>query len=453
MNKIIFKLGWPGALIILMGSLSLGIYAIVNQSFVEKETQKTIVVAEEEISKSISEEQKDDTNLNKDNQSDKKKISNGEEIKVDNSSDDVSKNNVAETKDSTKKSQIEQIDAENIQVNNDSILEKEKEKESNKKNKQQTLSQNQDNSEDKTLTINKETIKEVDKEETKVDILRVDESGITIIAGSGDPSTTVEAKINNQTIGKSEVNKDGEFVITGEVSSSDQPQELQIITKEEKEEKEEKTKKIVSKEPLENEEDWVYETKSFIILPGLIKNNNENEMQKERLDDVRIFEVQQTDILLKEEFKNINVEQLTLDRIKYSENGTAILYGRARTDMNVMVYLNNEFKMKTIPGKDGSWDVDLGIIPPGIYKLRIDETTINGDVKFRIETPFKQETKELLDKMFTKAITVQPGNSLWRIARRIYGKGIMYLDIYNKNSHLIKDPDLIYPGQIFSLLD
>ena len=450
MNKIIFKLGWPGALIILMGSLSLGIYAIVNQSFVEKETQKTIVVAEEEISKSISEEQKDDTNLNKDNQSDKKKISNGEEIKVDNSSDDVSKNNVAETKDSTNKSQIEQIDAENIQVNNDSILEKENEKESNKKNKQQTLSQNQDNSEDKTLTINKETIKEEDKEETKVDILRVDESGITIIAGSGDPSTTVEAKINNQTIGKSEVNKDGEFVITGEVSSSDQPQELKIITIEEKEEK---TKKIVSKEPLENEEDWVYETKSFIILPGLIKNNNENEMQKERLDDVQIFEVQQTDILLKEEFKNINVEQLTLDRIKYSENGTAILYGRARTDMNVMVYLNNEFKMKTIPGKDGSWDVDLGIISPGIYKLRIDETTINGDVKFRIETPFKQETKELLDKMFTKAITVQPGNSLWRIARRIYGKGIMYLDIYNKNSHLIKDPDLIYPGQIFSLLD
>ena len=450
MNKIIFKLGWPGALIILIGSLSLGIYAIVNQSFVEKETQKTIVAAEGEISKSISEEQKIDNNLNKDNQPDKKKISNNDEIKVENSSDDVSKNNVAETKDSTKKIQIEQIDTENIQVNNDSILEKENEKESNKKNKQQTLSQNQDNSEDKTLTINKETINEVDKEETKVDILRVDESGITIIAGSADPSTTVEAKINNQTIGKSQVNKDGEFVITGEVSSSDQPQELKIITKEEKEEK---TKKIVSKEPVENEEDWVYETKSFIILPGLIKNNNENEMQKERLDDVRIFEVQQTDILLKEEFKNINVEQLTLDRIKYSENGTAILYGRARTDMNVMVYLNNEFKMKTIPGKDGSWDVDLGIISPGIYKLRIDETTIKGDVKFRIETPFKQETKELLDKMFTKAITVQPGNSLWRIARRIYGKGIMYLDIYNKNSHLIKDPDLIYPGQIFSLLD
>ena len=103
MNKIIFKLGWPGALIILIGSLSLGIYAIVNQSFVEKETQKTIVTADEEISKSISEEQKVDTNLNKDNQPDKKKISNVEEKKVENFSDDVSKNKVAETKDSTKK--------------------------------------------------------------------------------------------------------------------------------------------------------------------------------------------------------------------------------------------------------------------------------------------------------------------------------------------------------------
>ena len=99
MNKIIFKLGWPGALIILIGSLSLGIYAIVNQSFVEKEIQKTIVAADEEISKSISEEQKVDNNSNKDNQPDTKKSSNGEEIKVENSFDEVSKNNVADTKD------------------------------------------------------------------------------------------------------------------------------------------------------------------------------------------------------------------------------------------------------------------------------------------------------------------------------------------------------------------
>ena len=44
-----------------------------------------------------------------------------------------------------------------------------------------------------------------------------------------------------------------------------------------------------------------------------------------------------------------------------------------------------------------------------------------------------------------------PGNSLWRIARQVYGKGIQYVEIFEENKSLIKDPDLIYPGQIFNL--
>jgi nucleoid-associated protein YgaU len=44
---------------------------------------------------------------------------------------------------------------------------------------------------------------------------------------------------------------------------------------------------------------------------------------------------------------------------------------------------------------------------------------------------------------------VQPGNSLWRISRRLYGKGIRNSVIYQANKDQIRDPDLIYPGQIF----
>ncbi len=46
---------------------------------------------------------------------------------------------------------------------------------------------------------------------------------------------------------------------------------------------------------------------------------------------------------------------------------------------------------------------------------------------------------------------MQPGNSLWRIARRTYGQGIMYTVIYQANGQQIFDPDLIYPGQVFVL--
>ena len=38
---------------------------------------------------------------------------------------------------------------------------------------------------------------------------------------------------------------------------------------------------------------------------------------------------------------------------------------------------------------------------------------------------------------------------LWRIAEQYYGAGIRYSVIYGANSKLIRDPDLIYPGQVF----
>lgn len=49
------------------------------------------------------------------------------------------------------------------------------------------------------------------------------------------------------------------------------------------------------------------------------------------------------------------------------------------------------------------------------------------------------------------SITVQPGYSLWKIARDTYGDGILYVQVYEANKDQIGDPDLIYPGQVFEL--
>lgn len=43
------------------------------------------------------------------------------------------------------------------------------------------------------------------------------------------------------------------------------------------------------------------------------------------------------------------------------------------------------------------------------------------------------------------------GDSLWQISRRTYGKGDRYTVIYDANQEQIRNPDLIYPGQIFVL--
>ncbi len=48
-------------------------------------------------------------------------------------------------------------------------------------------------------------------------------------------------------------------------------------------------------------------------------------------------------------------------------------------------------------------------------------------------------------------VTVQPGFTLWGIAKRQLGDGILYVQVYEANKDKIKDPDLIYPGQVFSV--
>jgi murein DD-endopeptidase MepM/ murein hydrolase activator NlpD len=46
---------------------------------------------------------------------------------------------------------------------------------------------------------------------------------------------------------------------------------------------------------------------------------------------------------------------------------------------------------------------------------------------------------------------VQKGDSLWRIAARIYGRGSQWPKIFEVNKDQIKDPNLIQPGQIIRL--
>lgn len=48
-------------------------------------------------------------------------------------------------------------------------------------------------------------------------------------------------------------------------------------------------------------------------------------------------------------------------------------------------------------------------------------------------------------------VTVHPGESLWRLARAAYGRGMHYADLYLANRNQIHDPRLIYPGQTLSV--
>ncbi len=48
-------------------------------------------------------------------------------------------------------------------------------------------------------------------------------------------------------------------------------------------------------------------------------------------------------------------------------------------------------------------------------------------------------------------VTVQPGYTLWGIAKQRFGDGVLYVQVFEANKDKIRNPDLIYPGQVFTM--
>jgi len=90
------------------------------------------------------------------------------------------------------------------------------------------------------------------------------------------------------------------------------------------------------------------------------------------------------------------------------------------------------------------------VVPEGPHQLRVDQVAPDGKVVARVELPFRREQIPP-GELAAGRVVVQPGASLWRIATQTYGRGIRYTVIYQANHDQIRNPNLIYPGQVFTV--
>lgn len=142
---------------------------------------------------------------------------------------------------------------------------------------------------------------------------------------------------------------------------------------------------------------------------------------------------------------------VTVEAVDYGEGGDVRFSGRAAPGAPVRLYLDRTHLGDTRADEGGRWSFAPAAVPiePGrVAALRADQLAADGKVTARAEVPFQRADlppEGLRDGM----VVVQPGQSLWRIARATYGRGIRYTVIYQANRDQIRNPNRIYPGQVF----
>lgn len=142
---------------------------------------------------------------------------------------------------------------------------------------------------------------------------------------------------------------------------------------------------------------------------------------------------------------------LSVDTLDYDQSGQITIAGKSVPGAGLRVYLDDKLAGSTVGGANRLWQFTPNKpVAPGRHKLRIDQVKKGGKVVARVELPFVRAAN-LADLKPGQSVVIQPGNNLWRLARRTYGRGIQYTLIFEANRDQIRDPDLIYPGQVFSL--
>ncbi len=159
--------------------------------------------------------------------------------------------------------------------------------------------------------------------------------------------------------------------------------------------------------------------------------------------------------------------------VEAGEEGAFFASGTGPSGATVRLYLNEAFiaDVKTAP--DGTWilRVERGM-SPGHYEVRADLVEEGGKVAARAQAPFdypRQEASKAAAPVEPapatpaaqeppgpgvavvpeiQSVKVVRGDSLWRISQRVLGQGLRYTQIYEANSAQIRDPNRIFPGQV-----
>ena len=279
-------------------------------------------------------------------------------------------------------------------------------------------------------------------EAPQFDVVRVDRFGYTVIAGRSSPSCEVTIHDKNEVIGVVTADRRGEWVLlpaeplrpgdrqlslTADCGSAGLADSERLVI-------------VVVPAPGVDVAGRPVEGPADVLALSVPRSGN---------GATRVLQVPIAEGA--EPASGLVLPVVSLTAIDYGPDGKLSLSGEAEPGAALNVYLDNALVGSANTDQEGRWSVTPEApVAPGLYTLRADQLADTGKVEARVELPFLR-ADPLTDLPDDRFVVVQPGNSLWRLARRTYGVGIQYTVIFQANAEQIRDPDLIYPGQIFML--
>lgn len=192
----------------------------------------------------------------------------------------------------------------------------------------------------------------------------------------------------------------------------------------------------------------------------IINDGEINILKKAKLTDIDfdalIPQVKYPFALYKDGFQNASYYLNKLEELKTSQEPFQFIVtrtlpnGRMLFDTNIKVSLE-DYKIKE--DKKEGFDLVVSIK----LKQYKDYGTKTANITFKDNKPkatinnTRPAESSPAPKTTAKTHTVVKGDTLWGIAKKYYGNGSQYPKIHNANKDKVKNPNLIYPGQVLTI--
>jgi nucleoid-associated protein YgaU len=288
------------------------------------------------------------------------------------------------------------------------------------------------------------------------DTVRVETGGEAVIAGRAAPDTEVVAKLNGEVIATAKATADGSFVM---IPAKPLPAGAGTLS-------------------LESNGAGTVQVSSDTVAVA-VKEVGKGE------STVAVMAPDQPTKIIQAPASPSNA--VVLDAVDYDAAGNIVFSGRAHPGATIRLYVDNTIAGESKTDDGGKWVYNgQAQVPAGTHTLRADEIAVDGTVASRVELPFLREEAEKVAAAAVPApvvapavtptataeattpvvvapaapavpaapqptrIVIQPGNNLWTLSRNLYGAGRNYTVIYEANKDQIRNPRLIYPGQIIT---